>query len=396
MTLMCNLLLPRFHAPFPRRAYPIKLPHASFKHTKSPLPDVSERAHLPPRVEWRKRFPAIQPSVSHRVSLNNPESARLVASAFVPSTSRDKVIIEAFPGPGQLTRALLELPKERIKKIIVLEDYPNYLEYLFPLETVDSRVKVLPVPGFNWDSYTHIDELKLLDDVPKVAWEDGIHPQLHFISHLPSTVEGEQLVAQLFRSIPDQQWLFQYGRVPMSFVLSDYLWKRISSPISTNERCKLTVIAEATSMCSPAVPPQALLPYATHFHPARPLNPDKERKFSSRRVGNPFQAVNTYPLEDQAIKKGQLDYWDFCLRRLFVLKATSLAKAIPPLAPGAQTLIKMVTDPDLPLSETLNIEKAPRSLTVEEWKILVKAFHEWPFAPEDLSIGDTFVTKERG
>lgn len=51
-----------------------------------------------------------------------------------------------------------------------------------------------------------------------------VHPQLHFISHLQHTVKGEQLVAQLYRCIPDRSWLYKYGRVPMSFVLSEWVW----------------------------------------------------------------------------------------------------------------------------------------------------------------------------
>jgi len=33
-------------------------------------------------------------------------------------------------GPGQLTRALLRLPKERVKRVIVMEDWEGYLQYL--------------------------------------------------------------------------------------------------------------------------------------------------------------------------------------------------------------------------------------------------------------------------
>ncbi|KAF8629119.1 hypothetical protein AX17_005705 [Amanita inopinata Kibby_2008] len=254
--------------------------------------------------------------------------------------------------------------------------------------------------GFDWSSYIAIEQMELLKDVVKQPWDDGVHPSLHFISHLPSTVEGEQLVAQLFRSIPDQQWLFQYGRVPMSFVLSEHVWKRISAPIDSPERCKLSVIAEATAECSEAVVPESLLPYELHFHPARPsvlITPEKDRKHNSRRVGNPFRTLNIIPLEHQAIKKGQLDEWDFCLRRLFVQKATQLKKALPQviaLAPGAQTLLKKVTDPDLPLSERIDPKRTVRNLTADDWKIIIKAFREWPFAPEDLSIGDSFTAKE--
>ena len=181
--------------------------------------------------------------------------------------------------------------------------------------------------------------MQLLKDIATLAWEDGgscqcleptslpvncelaVHPSLHFISHLPSSIEGEQLIAQFFRSIPDQQWLFKYGRVPMSFILSDHLWKvqycllssiddlsnilkRISAPLSANERCKLTVIAEATADCSYAMQPEALLPYPLHFHPARPsasTSPDA-RKHNTRRVGNPFQAINIIPREEQVCR----------------------------------------------------------------------------------------------
>lgn len=48
---------------------------------------------------------------------------------------------------------------------------------------------------------------------------------LHFIAHIPHTVAGDQLIAQLFRCIPDRSWLFKYGRVAMSFLLDQNLWQ---------------------------------------------------------------------------------------------------------------------------------------------------------------------------
>jgi hypothetical protein len=38
-------------------------------------------------------------------------------------------------------------------------------------------------------------------------------------------VSGEQLITQLFRCIPQHAWLFKYGRVPMSFVFAEWLWR---------------------------------------------------------------------------------------------------------------------------------------------------------------------------
>jgi transcription factor 1 len=52
-----------------------------------------------------------------------------------------------------------------------------------------------------------------------------VHPKLHFISHIPLSVMGEQLVNQFFRCIPDQTWLFRYGRVPMNLLMGEWVWQ---------------------------------------------------------------------------------------------------------------------------------------------------------------------------
>lgn len=77
-----------------------------------------------------------------------------------------------------------------MKKLIILEDNEDYLNYLKvtftsscshkmlmlfvkPLEDADSRVKVVPLSGFEWDTYSHIEEAGLLNDVQTVPWESG-------------------------------------------------------------------------------------------------------------------------------------------------------------------------------------------------------------------------------
>jgi hypothetical protein len=79
------------------------------------------------------------------------------------------------------------------------------------------------------------------------------------------------------------------------------------------------------------------------------------------------------------------------------------------LGPGAQSLIKKITDSNLPDSERIdNVKKIVREMTIQDWNVLVKAFDEWPFAPEvchaqlfveeilslmlqELSIGDSMT-----
>src|SRR5712672_1666390 len=70
-----------------------------------------------------------------------------------------------------------------------------------------------------------------------------------------------------------------------SLGLSSNAFQRIS-----HERCKLGVIAEATSHCFPPLPPEDLSPFSDHFHPVtrfiRPGRPE------NRRRGVPFLAVS--------------------------------------------------------------------------------------------------------
>lgn len=77
--------------------------------------------------------------------------------------------------------------------------------------------------GFSWDTYHQLDAEGFLDDVESVPWNEP-NPYLHFISHLPMDVLGEQLLAQLLRCAPEQSWLFKHGRVSMSYLMHDWVW----------------------------------------------------------------------------------------------------------------------------------------------------------------------------
>ncbi len=59
--------------------------------------DEPPNLHLPPIEKWRKTFPLTQ-FATHRISLKNRDTANAIADAFVPPGSKDKVIVEAYPG----------------------------------------------------------------------------------------------------------------------------------------------------------------------------------------------------------------------------------------------------------------------------------------------------------
>ena len=52
---------------------------------------------LPPLDEWRSYFPVSKDTLAKAV-VRKPESAALMAEAFVPEGSKDKIIIDASPG----------------------------------------------------------------------------------------------------------------------------------------------------------------------------------------------------------------------------------------------------------------------------------------------------------
>ncbi|KAG6861468.1 hypothetical protein C0995_016247 [Termitomyces sp. Mi166 len=355
---------------FPRRCY------------SRSAPSYESKLHLPTDPEeWKKLF-KVWIQINHRVSLRNPETAAKIADAFVPEGSRDKVVIEAYPGPGQLTRALLDLPKERIKKLIVLENWSHYLDWLRPLKEVDPRIEIVEMDPFYWETYARVTELGLLDDVQKLEWNEGVH--------------SEQLLSQFIRAMPDGQWLFTYGRVPLNFILSEHLYKRVVAKAGDHlTRCKLSIVAEAAASCTPTLDPEATQPYEQHFYPQPSLRGPVDLKKDTRAIGRPFLTMTVVPFEKQMIPKGQMDAWDFCLRRLYVKKSTELKKAINLLAPNAQILMGAVTDPNLPESERLDISKKIRNMTAHDWSILLKAFDEWPFKPEDLTIHEGYASSIR-
>jgi transcription factor 1 len=62
------------------------------------------------------------------------------------------------------------------------------------------------------------------------------------------------------------------------------------------------------------------------------------------------------------------------------------------LAPGAQVLLKPLTDPSLPPEERLNVEQQIKGLDIKDWALIVRAFDNWPFAPDVRQHDPFFIT----
>ncbi|KAF8514247.1 S-adenosyl-L-methionine-dependent methyltransferase [Hysterangium stoloniferum] len=358
---------------------------------------------LPHVSQWIKFFDKSPRSRRHRICLANTTSATFLAKSFLEPVStsdgKGRVVIEAYAGPGLLSRALLRWPSSTIRKLIILEEQPDYYAHLKNLESFDPRIKVFKLDGSHWDTYAELEHSQILDDVRTHDWKGKYddyrdvsynlnlllsdEADIEFICHVPHSPLGDQFVTQLFRSIPEHSWLFKYGRMRMHFIMAQSLYSRISG----TPPCKVSVVAEATCSSHP------LAPYDAHFWP--PPAPNMYKLPESRKPGQPMVAASFVPLVDQLIHPMMLDKWDYCLRRLFVTKASQLGKALPALGAGGSNLYPLLAGPDVPREERLNMETRIKDLTVSDWAKIVRVFHEWPFAPENLKLQTALFGRDR-
>lgn len=90
------------------------------------------------------------------------------------------------------------------------------------------------------------------------------------------------------------------------------------------------MIAEATAAYELSLETDQTSPFDDHFHPTqtRIAPADGVATKLHRTLNTPFVAAQIIPHEHQAIEKGRLEAWDYCLRKLFVLKGSPLKSAI--------------------------------------------------------------------
>ncbi|KZO93418.1 S-adenosyl-L-methionine-dependent methyltransferase, partial [Calocera viscosa TUFC12733] len=290
--------------------------------------------------------------------------------------------LTAYPGVGSLTRALLEHPPSVVKRVIAIEDSPGLLPFLEPLAAADPRLHIIRANPFRWETYSDLMASPLMADVARHPWEE-VHPGLQLMCRMPLTIGSEQLMSQFLRFAPNRAWLFQYGRLPMGFLLPYSLWDRLSAKPLDPTRCKLTVMTEATCHTRLSLPLATLQPYAAHFHPS-PSQQDLRRaqtavhisditaRNKGKQLGHPYVSASFTPRTEQVVRRAGLDHWDYVTRMMFVSRAQPVSEAIDRLGLGGKSLLKQLK---------FDTSKLVKELEVHEWTQVVDAFVDWPFAP---------------
>ncbi|KAG9008232.1 Mitochondrial transcription factor 1, partial [Tulasnella sp. 427] len=340
---------------------------------------------VPPLIEWAKRYPMKKGfGSSERSYVFNPSAARDIVKTYnLEENGHPKIVLETYPGPGLLSRALLALPRTTLKKLIICEYGKSFHPELEALAAADDRVHLVKEGAYYWNVYHDLEEGGHFTDLPRLGFDEGIHPNFRLVGHLPVNVLSAQWLSQILRAVSERAWMYVYGRIPIHLLLPEPQWLRISAPATSRDRCKLSVIAQANTDFTLTMPPESLQPYTSYFFP-KGHDPGKGKKLKDTAVGHNMIPVQIVPKAEPLITSTDSDDWDFLTRQLFVNKTLSLEKSISYLAPGASVLLDHVTNPDLP-PEARILPKTPiRGLTVDQWKSLANAFSAWPFKPDNI------------
>lgn len=150
---------------------------------------------------------------------------RLAQSSSLNSPFDGDVVIEVGPGPGGLTRALLETAAQ---KVIAVEMDPRFIDLLGELNTVyGARFEVI-----NGDAMK-VSEAQILSD-------RNLPAKAHIVSNLPYNVGTPLLI----------KWLtgpWQPASMSLMFQLEVAL--RVVAPVGDNDYGRLSVIAQCLCDC---------------------------------------------------------------------------------------------------------------------------------------------------
>lgn len=196
----------------------------------------------------------------------------------------DATVCEIGPGPGSITRAIME---QNVRRLDLVEKDSRFMP---TLELLQSATK----STFN---IHHGDVLKFdfenlyVDDplCPRKSWHDS-PPKIFLIGNLPFNV-ATPLIIRLLKQMALRKGPFSHGRCPLTLTFQKEVAERMVAPIMNRQRCRLSVMSQVFADVKHlfTIPGQAFLPKpevdvgVVKFVPLEkmyiPLHPDLVEKF---------------------------------------------------------------------------------------------------------------------
>ncbi|CAO4361490.1 unnamed protein product [Caenorhabditis nigoni] len=148
-------------------------------------------------------------------------------------------VIEIGPGPGGITRAILEAGASRLDVVEIDNRFIPPLQHL--AEAADSRMFIHHKDALR----TEIGDIwkKEPNRPSSVPWHDSNLPQMHVIGNLPFNI-ASPLIIKYLRDMSYRRGVWEYGRVPLTLTFQLEVAKRLCSPIACDTRSRISIMAQ--------------------------------------------------------------------------------------------------------------------------------------------------------
>ncbi|VDO68262.1 unnamed protein product, partial [Onchocerca flexuosa] len=157
----------------------------------------------------------------------NSKASRSEASDYV---------IEIGPGPGSITRAILETNCQRLDVIEIDHRFIPPLEVL--KEASEERM------------FIHRDDILKINleqiwshaGVERVAWEEDRLPKAHIIGNLPFNI-ASPLIIKFLREMLYRRGPWSFGRVPLLLTFQMEVAERLCAPVDSPFRARISIMS---------------------------------------------------------------------------------------------------------------------------------------------------------
>lgn len=317
----------------------------------------------------------IQPSLKKAFGRRHAQNYELCMSALeklgLPEFYRghNTTIIDAYPGPAVWSTALHHAVQPA--NHVLLEPVASFQKYLKQEigPDGDPTVQLRKEDPFRWSTFTDLAEAGVYTPVAHPR-EQGINPHLIYTANLTS-VQGEQLAMQYLNCLMNRNWLQQYGRVRLLLWVRFATAAKMLAAAGTKQRHRASVQTEACSDTTLVIGTRQL---EVPGHPPLVVASPKDWFIESVNASAQVVLLQMDPVE-RAVP--HVDYFEYVIRTLFILRSRPLTEALGILGPGAQ--VDLAAKLPAPL-----LKKAPWDMNLQEVEAVVQAFADWPFKPDML------------
>lgn len=145
-------------------------------------------------------------------------------------------VCEVGPGPGGITRAILEADCARLDVVEIDHRFIPPLELL--AEASEDRLRIHRADVLK----TNIGDLWKDGNPPGSSWNDD-PPPMHVIGNLPFNI-ASPLIIKLLRDMSYRRGAWQFGRIPLTLTFQMEVAKRLVSPIDDDARSRISIMAQ--------------------------------------------------------------------------------------------------------------------------------------------------------